>query len=635
MGKEGKKSIAELEREIRLHNRLYFGKQAPIISDAEFDRLVEMLRHKAPDSPVLRELASDVRPEGKTVRHAIPMLSLDKCYDEKTLLRWAEKFEGEVLATPKIDGCAVALRYDDRGKLILAATRGSGVEGEVITENAKQVAGISHAIGLPNVEVRGEIYMPLSVFEKFSSEFANPRNLAAGAIKLKESSKTGDYRLRFFAYDLLGSGAPTEAVKRKLLAKNGFVPVEGKIVSKNGMQKVFESFFARRAKADYETDGVVFRVNEMAESSEMGATAHHPRYAIAYKFQGDSGETTLVDIHWSVSRTGTITPVGIVEPVLLSGASVTRVSLHNFGLVQKMGLTVPAKVLMVRRGGVIPNVERVLKASGKLVTAPDRCPSCGSRVEQRDDFLFCSKPEKCSNSKIGELNHFVKTVGIDGFGRKHLAQLFEKGLVGDPADFYRLSAADLEPLDRMGETLAAKLVENIKGARRLPLDIFLRSLGISELGKHMSKILAQFGSLEKILELAGENAEDLISIRTVGEKTAQRVREGLREKRPLIDRLLKVVTVEKGKVTRQIEGTLSGRSFLFTGTLLSMKRGEAEEKVALQGGTAVAAVSKKLDFLVIGDGGGGGSKREKVEQMIEEGADTRILTEKEFLKMLY
>lgn len=626
-------SVKELEAEIGLHNRLYFQKQAPTISDEDFDLLVETLRQKKPDSSILEALASDIRTAAKTIRHEVPMLSLDKCYDEKSLLKWADKFEWDVLATPKIDGCAVAIRYDSAGLLTLAATRGSGLEGEVITENVKQIADIPHKIDLADVEIRGEIYMPLSVFQDFSEEFANPRNLAAGAIKLKETSKTADYRLRFFAYDLLGTKATTEGEKRKWLAKNKFTLMEGKVVAKSEMQKIYEDFFARRGDFDFETDGVVFRVNEVVEAMEMGETAHHPRFAIAYKFQGDLGKTDLVDIIWSVSRSGTITPVGIVEPVLLSGASVTRVSLHNFGFVRKRGLTIPAKVLMVRRGGVIPKLEKVLIAKGKLVQPPKRCPSCGSKVEQREDFLYCSNPSRCSKSKIGEWNHFVKTVGIDGFGKKHLQQLYEKGLVGDPADFYRLEVGDLVNLERMGEKLAVKLVENIRGKRSIPLDIFLSALGIPSLGKHVAKILAQFGSLEKIMKITFDSSGGLTKIHTIGGKTAQSVQEGLHEKRPLIDRLLKVVRLEMGKETRQIEGPLLGKSFLFTGVLLAMKRSEAKTTVESLGGTASETLSKNLDYLVVGGGGGGGSKRSKVEKQIQDGAKTVILSEKEFLKI--
>lgn len=622
--------MEELEEAVRKHNRLYFVEHRPEISDEEFDRLVELLRKKRPDSPVLEEVGSDIVSKEKAVRHEVPMLSLDKCYEEKDLLHWASKFEGKVVGMPKIDGCAVSLHYDATGKLSLAATRGSGIEGEVITNNVRYVKSIPQQIKLKNVEVRGEVYMPLSIFKKFSEAFANPRNLAAGAIKQKDPKKTGEYHLSFFAFDLLGTKVTTEEEKRHLLKKEKFPLVEAALVSKEKMQSLFERLYQEREKKDYESDGVVFKVNSVPEQERLGATAHHPRYAIAYKFQGDAGETTLKEVIWSVSRTGVITPVGVVEPVTLSGASVTRVSLHNYGLAKKMGITIPSKVLMVRRGGVIPNIEKVLEGKGKPLTPPRKCPSCGSPVELKEDFLYCTQPKKCAVTKVGELNHFVKVVGIDGFGRKHLQQLYDNGLVQDAADFYSLTAEDLVPLERMGETLAKKLVANIHEKRKLPLDIFLRSLGIHELGKHASKILSDFGSLEKVLKL---KEEDLSQIHTIGEKIAHSVVHGLAEKESLINRLLKQITLEK-PVSQKKGGPLKGASFLFTGALLAMSRSEAQKLVEAKGGVAADSVSRNLDYLVVGDGGGAGSKLEKVKKLQKTGAPVQILLEKEFLDMV-
>ncbi|MDO8528036.1 MAG: NAD-dependent DNA ligase LigA [Deltaproteobacteria bacterium] len=624
-------SIPQLEKEVRKHNRLYFVAHKPVISDEEFDRLVESLRKLKPDSPALEEIGSDVPVAAKTMPHQTPMLSLDKCYNEEDLLRWADKFDDDVVAMPKIDGCAVALLYGSDGAMSVALTRGSGTEGEVITPNVKFISSIPQKTGLKNVEVRGEVYMPLSVFKKFSETFANPRNLAAGAIKQKDPEKTGGYRLSFFAYDLLHAGCKTEVEKRRLLEKNKFKVAEGELVPKAKMQEAYETFFKDRLLKDYETDGVVFRVNKISEQDELGVTAHHPRFAIAYKFQGDSGETTLKDVLWSVSRTGTITPVGLVDPVILSGATVTRVSLHNFGLAKKLLITIPCKVLMVRRGGVIPNIEKVIHGGGKSLHAPRKCPSCGAPVELKDDFLYCTNPQKCSVSKVGELNHFVKVVGIDGFGRKHLEQLYEEGLVQEPADFYKLKTEDLIALERMGEKLAAKLIANIESRKKLPLEVFLRSFGISELGKHVSKILAEkYHTLDALFKVS---IEELSEIHTLAEKIATMVVEGLKEKKPQIERLLKFVTLEKPSA-RKMTGPMAGKSFLFTGSMVSMERSKATELVESKGGTAASGVSSQLDFLVVGDGGGAGSKLKKVEKLQQSGVTIRILSEKEFLKLM-
>lgn len=623
-------SIGELEEAIRHHNYLYFVKAKPEISDEEFDRLVQKLRKCKPDSSVLTQVGSDVLPTATAVRHQVPMLSLDKCYSEKEIQHWAEKFSGDVVASPKIDGCAVSLKYNSKGALTLAATRGNGIEGEVITPNAKFVRAIPKETSLKNVEVRGEIHMPLSVFKRFKGEFANPRNLAAGAIKQKDPKKTAEYQLSFLAYDILNADAETEVQKQRLLEEGRFPVVEWRVVAKEEMQKVFEGFLTKGTRFDFETDGVVFKANEVAEQNRLGATAHHPRYAIAYKFQGETGETVIRDIIWSVSRTGTITPVGIVDPVGLSGARVTRVTLHNYGLAKKMGVTLGAKVRMMRRGGVIPNVEKVIQSKGGALRPPSQCPSCGSAVELVGDFLYCTNPKRCAVTKIAELDHFVKTVDIEGFGRKHLQQLYEMGLVKDAADFYTLKTHNLLPLERMGKTLATKLVTNIEMRRKLPLEVFLRALGIDELGKHTSKILADFGSLKKVLVIS---AKELDSVHTVGEKIARAVVQGLKEKRPLIDRLLKFVTIEEGE-PRKRGGLLSGKSFLFTGALLDMEREKAQALVEANGGVAATGISLKLDYLVVGDGGKAGTKLDKAKKLIAQGVKIQILSEKEFLKMI-
>ena len=635
-----KMSVAELEAEVRRHNRLYFAKQAPEIPDTEFDRLVEILRSKAPDSKALTEIVSDVRPAGVKVRHAAPMLSLDKCYAIEALVDWASKFAGDVIASPKIDGVAVSIRYDKSGALVLAATRGDGVEGERITENVKQIKsvprearGLAKLGGDEGVEVRGEIYMPLSIFKRYEADFANPRNLAAGAVKQKDPLKTGEYSLSFFAYDLRGTEIKTEHEKLSALEKEGFNTIEWSQASRDDMQKVFDYFRGKRESYDFETDGVVFKANSVAEQERLGDTAHHPRFAIAYKFQGDSGVTTLTDVEWSVSRTGAITPVAIVEPVTLSGAMVSRASMHNLGIVREFienGLGIGAQVVMMRRGGVIPHVEKVEKPGKGRIEIPEKCPSCGAAVREEDDFLYCTNAASCVRSKVAELEHFVKAVGIDGFGEKLIAKLYESGEVTEPADFYELEVGDLLEFDRMGETLAAKLVNNVQARSRISLGVFLEGLGIRELGKHAAKIIEGFGSLDRVLSLT---EDELSQVKTIGPVIAREVVEGLKARRKLIRKLLKHVVVTADERPKAA-GLLSGKSFLFTGKLLAMERADAQGIVERHGGIAAESVTKDLDFLVVGDGGGAGSKLAKAKRLQEKGGKVKIIGEKEFMRMI-
>jgi len=632
--KNNASEIKKLEKEIQHHNQLYFQKNKPEISDTKFDQLVRELKKHKPNSSVLSEIASDIRDvsmkEFKKVRHTRFMLSLDKCYAEEEIQNWADKFEGEVVASPKIDGSAAELRYNENGELHLGATRGDGVVGEDITANVRMIKDIPQKIGEGGLEIRGEIYMKLSIFKKFEGTFANPRNLAAGALKQKDPRKTRDYQLSFFGYDVLGKEFKTEKEKGSFLKKIGIPMVETRIIPKEEMQEVYEQFLSKRERHDFETDGVVFRANNLSEQKRLGFTAHHPRYSIAYKFQGDFGKTTLMDVEWSVARSGVITPVGIVEPVELSGATVRHVSLHNYGLMKKLGLRKGSKVLMVRSGGVIPKLESVVEAGrGIPFKSPDQCPSCGFPSEVREDFLYCTNPKGCRRTKLGELEHFIKVIDCDGFGEKLIARLYDNGFVKDPAGFFKLTKEDLLELERMGEVLATKLIGNLKEKQKLPLDLFLRSLGIRELAKHASKILVkEFKTLKRVLKV---KEEELAAIHTIGPVIAKEVVAGLKKKRGLIERLLKFVSVVGARSPRPGAETapLRGKTFLFTGSLLSMKRGEAENLVESKGGEIAGGVTKDLDYLVVGDGGGAGSKLEKAKKK-----KVKVVSETDWKKLI-
>ena len=607
-----KHTISALERLVRHHNHLYFIEKRPEISDYDFDGLVEELRQRKPSSPVLQEIGSDLSDISQKIRHSTPMLSLDKAYDEKTMANWASKFSGKVIASPKIDGMAVSIKYGPDGDLVQAATRGNGMEGELITGNVLEIKDLPKKIRLKGVEIRGEVYMALSVFKKYSAEFANPRNLTAGAIKQKDPKKTAEYNLSFLGYDILGKTFSTEVEKREQLQENNIPTVEWLLIERQEIESIFANFLKKRDKYDFETDGVVYKANDLSEQVRLGSTAHHPRFAIAYKFQGDSGETTLIDVEWSVSRTGAITPVAIVEPVELSGAMVSRASLHNLGLVKKLGLTKGAKVVMMRRGGVIPNLENVIMPGREKIVPPEKCPSCSFPVEIKDDFLYCTNKKGCMKTKVAELVHFIKTIECDGFGEKIIKQLYDNHLVTEPSDFYTLTKDDLMNLERMGDKLAEKLIRNINDKRDLSLDTFLRSLGIRELGRHVAVILAvRYKTIDKIFKV---KSEDLASIHTIGEVIAGHVIEGLKSKREPIEKLLKEVRLQEMPAESAVAGPLSGRKVLFTGSMVTTSRKEAQHIVEAGGGYPVTSISKDVDFLVVGDGGGAGSKLTKAKK---------------------
>lgn len=661
-------SVDELEEAVALHNRLYWVENNPQISDPQFDRLVEALRRKSPGSPILdaigpagaqlvdagladTPLESAPLHDVHQVSHDPPMLSLEKCYDEETLLKWFDKFEGDVLVSPKVDGVAMCVRYDTQGSLALAATRGSGRVGEVITDNARQLDGLPLKVDAQHIEVRGEAYMPLSVFRAdFAADYANPRNLTAGALKLKDAAATKYYRIRFFAYDVLGVEFDTELEKMRWLKSLGFDPVGSEVVAREQLQASFERIMASQADADFQMDGVVYRANRRDEQQRLGFTGHHPRHSIAYKFQGDFGESTLREVHWNVSRTGAINPVGIVDPVSLSGAVVTRASLHNLAIMEALGgedgLTLNSRVLMTRRGGVIPHLEKILEPGDQGVIIPAECPGCGAPTYRESDVLCADHLPGCRAERVRQLEHFAAHMEIKGLGPKLLEQLYDSGLVSDPSDFYTLTREELTSLERVGTKTADTLLERIEQRRRVRAEHFLRALGIPELGRHVSELLVErYPSLDAIL---AASVEELVAIPSIGEVIAQHIRAGLTQNAALIESLRAKIELVFPTPRRADEPTdepgdspVAGRSFLFTGALESMTRAQAQQRVRDLNGDTPSSVIKSLDYLVIGDadyerfaGGWRSAKLKKAERYNQDGGAIEIINESEFLVLL-
>lgn len=626
-----------LESTIRHHNHLYWDEATAEISDYDYDRLVRRLQQVEPDSPVLKELGPSASGRfGKEVVHQEPMLSLDKCYEDADLLSWAEKFAGDIVVTPKMDGIAASLRYDKNGRLQLAATRGNGVSGDDITVNALTISDIPRQLPDSEVEVRGEIYMKLSVFSRYEDKFSNPRNLTAGAIKHKEAERCRAYGLSFAAFDYRHPSVASEAEKFARLQQVGFPEVEYRLVDRAGLSRAYQDYEKRRPDLDFEIDGVVFKANQLAEQQRLGHTAHHPRFAMAYKFQGDSKETVLKDVEWSVARTGTITPVALTKAVTLSGASVTRVSLHNAGYVEKLALSRGATIMVTRRGGVIPHVEHVTKPGSTPIPLVERCPSCAGGVGRRGDFLFCLAPEACPAAIIGTIAYYCSVTDIQGFGEKLLQLAFAAELLHTPADLYRLNQEALERLERVGPKLAAKLIEQINDHRQLPLATFLLALGIADLGKVGCRILEQrYQTLERIREVS---AEELAAIPGIGDIIAKSVVQGLADRSELIDQLLQEVSLLKGPASESepTEGGLGGSSFVFTGKLIHFDRKAAQREVRALGGTTPDGVSKELTFLVVGAGktSAPSGKEKKAHTLIAGGSPIKVIAEGQFRQML-
>lgn len=630
--------VKELEKLIKHHNHLYWDLNKPEISDYDYDILINELKQLNPNSSVLKDLG--VSKQDRIVTHKIPMLSLDKCYDDDDLYSWAEKFKGSIIVMPKMDGVAASICYNEKGELLQASTRGDGVKGEDITANIKMISSVVNKATVGPFEIRGEVYMRLSVFSNFAEQFANPRNLAAGAIKQKDSSRCRNYNLSFMAYDLLGTDLKTEEEKFSFLAKQGFEVPDYKVVDFETLRTGYDHFALIRNSLDFEIDGVVFKANSIEEQERLGLTSHHPRFSMAYKFQGESGISILEDIEWSVSRSGVITPVAHIEPINLSGAQVSKASLHNAGFLEKLGLlNMPfgAKLVVTRRGGVIPKVECVSEhaSSGKEIVFPDKCPSCRGPVRHESDFLYCQQPETCRDVNVATIGHYCSTLGMLGFGEKFISQAYDREILCDVTDLYLLNKERLCKMERVGVKLAEKLLKEINEHRKIELATFLRALGIDELGNHTSKILQErCKTIENVMKIT---ADELSSIPSIGHEIANNVVNGLKEKSEFINNLLKEVEIMEEKTVEKVEGgSLSGKSFVFTGTLMSFDRKTGQQKVTLLGGQTPSGVGRTLTYLVIGSGTEErqSSKRTKAEKYIAEGAETKIISEEEFLTLI-
>lgn len=633
----------ELEKLVAHHNALYWDKATPEIDDPTYDKLVEALRVVKPKSKVLASLG-----ESKAfgdVKHERPMLSLDKCYDDETLVRWANGIKCGFLMTPKIDGLACSIRYDKAGRLKIAATRGDGKVGDDITGNIRGVKDVPQTLkGGEGLEVRGEVYMRISRFNaKYKADKANPRNLAAGAIKTKDPKESAAYGLSFYAYDVIGSDAKSEHEKAELLEKLGFPVLPTRTFAKAAeLADGFRGFIDEVKGLDTETDGVVIKADLLAEQDRVGFTSHHPKYAIAYKFQGESALTTVKDIEWGVARTGSVSPVAIVDPIYISGVTVTRVSLHNAGYAKKLGVGIGSKVEVVRRGGVIPHVERVLTPPTKPLAFPKKWPVVGGEtgVHLDGDFLYLDEPERSHEVVVDQVKHFADVIDAKGFGEKVLAQLFEAGMVKNAADLYKLTTAKLTTLERMGAKSAQNLVDTIEGKRKLTLPVFLEALGVERVGTTVAdKLATHFHSLDKLRKC--NTAGDLAGIDGIGPEIADAIVRGLKESKHVIDELLKQVDIVEAEKPSDTSNALFGKTVVFTGGMAIMDRKTAQKRVQAVGGKTPSGVSAELDYLVIGDEGsalvGNGEKSTKhksADKLVAKGSKVKIISEAAFIKML-
>ena len=657
----------KLRREIRHNEYLYYVLDAPEITDAEYDRMMVRLREleaRYPDSipadsPTQR-VGGRASSQFTEVRHLEPLLSLGNVFSAEELRAFDERVRSglpagskvEYVMEPKIDGLACSLIYEN-GKLVRAATRGDGVVGENVTANVRTIRSIPLTLKVPEgeavpelLDVRGEVYMPRQAFmrlneqraERGESEFANPRNAAAGSLRQLDPQVTASRSLSFFAYYLVGEGAqPKHSESLALLAHYGFKVSENYKVVENIDEaiKYIGDFNELRQGLSYDTDGAVIKVNDVYQQRILGATGKDPRWATAYKYPPEQAETTLEDIDWRVGRTGVLTPTAVLTPVKLSGSVISRATLHNEDFIRAKDIRIGDRVVINKAGEIIPEVLRVVaeKRTGdeKEVEIPSVCPECGWRVERQGEeaAIRCTNPHCPALGREG-LIHFVSrdAMNIDGCGPSVINALLDAGLVRDAADLYSLRKEDLLKLERMGEKSADNLLAALTESKKNELDKLLFALGIRHVGAKVARILAtEFGSMEKLQQA---QPEELAQIRDIGDKIAESAVTWLNVPAniDLVERLAAAgLTMTFTPPASQEDNPFFGKTLVFTGTMPTLGRAEAKTMAQDVGAKVSGSVSKKTDYVIAG--AEAGSKLEKAQQL-----GVTVIDEAEFLRLL-
>ena len=665
--KDVKKEIEELREKLGYHEYRYYVLDEPEISDAAYDRLMERLKELeaahpelvTPDSPTVR-VGGAPREGFQTERHGRPMLSLDNAFSYDALREWDRRVrEGsgkekiEYIAEHKFDGLSISLQYED-GVLVRGVTRGDGTTGEDVTPNVKTIrsvplrvdaAALKKAKLRADFEVRGEVMMTRKAFEELNRQqeriggkiFANPRNAAAGAVRVLDPKITASRKLDFFAYYLLVDGKVRFAKHSEALEALKQLRFRASDDWKlcNGIQEVIvycEEWDAKREKLPYEIDGVVIKVNSTAIQNELGYTAKAPRWAIAFKYPARQETTVVKDIVVNVGRTGALTPVAILEPVQVGGVTVSRSTLHNMDEIERLGLQIGDKVLIERAGEVIPHVLKVVKPGKdrRPFRMPKTCPECGSAIHHVEgEVAYRCVNAACPAKRKESILHFASrhAMDIDGLGEKIVDQLVDKGLVKDVADLYSIKEEQVAVLERMAEKSAKNLLEEIEASKKQPLARVIYALGIQFVGERTAQLLAEHFSL--LEELADAKEEELEQVPEVGPKVAASIVEFFSEpaNRQLIKKLAKAGVQPKAEKREVKSDKFAGKTFVFTGTLANRTREDAGAIVVEHGGQVSGSVSKKTNYVVVGQDPG--SKYDKAKEL-----GVTILSEGEFEKLV-
>ena len=661
-----KNSINELRKQIDNHNYQYYVLDNPIISDYEYDNLMRKLQDLekkypdliTPDSPTQRVGAAPLN-AFDSVDHSIPMLSLENAMNSEELLQYYERtkrglqtdLDIDFIAEPKLDGIGVELVYEN-GLFTYGLTRGDGIKGENITQNLKTIKAIPLSIRTEKfsapelLEVRGEVFMEKDKFKIFNDSrlknalpiFANPRNAAAGSLRQLDSSITASRPLSIYCYEpgkIIGRKFENHSDFLSTLTDWGF-PVNREIkLVKNleGIISYHKKLEAKRSALPYEIDGTVFKVNNIKQREILGLRSRSPRWAIAGKFKAEQVTSVVVDIIASIGRTGAVTPVAKLKPVSVGGVIVTNATLHNQDEIDRKDVRIGDTVLVQRAGDVIPEVVKIIANKRPDGTTkyilPNECPVCGQEVKRpKDESVTRCNNVLCPAQTKGRIKHFISKGGLDieGFGDKLVDQLVDKNLLKTFDDIFKLNFADLESLDRMAEKSAQNVISAINDSKKTTFSKFIYALGIRNVGAHLSKVLEEKFESD-ISKFQESTIEELEEINEVGPIVADAIVNFWSNKTNL-DMVDECFKCGVGFYQKELESqNLTGLSFVFTGTLKTIKRSEAKNYVESHGGRLSSSISKNTDFLVAGDSSG--SKLKKAKDL-----NIKIIDERQFLEMI-
>jgi len=684
-GEPDSTEIAALAQSLAYHSDLYYNHAAPEISDAEFDALFDQLKALDSDNPQLSKVGHDPDPGSEKVEHMCPMRSLNKATEDEELTHFVHTTTMGAMrfvSQPKLDGSALSLEYR-KGRLVRAATRGNGERGEDVTRNARRIANIPEALRAEvDVHIRGEAVMPLAIFNSKYAEVApNPRNLAAGALRQKhlEQGKADATDLMFYAYDVRfpsvdnrhpdSQPPPTTDLDSELLtwlSEIGITPAPWQAIATQSPEAAAveiisqtQEWTSQRDEYSAEIDGVVFKLDELANRDLLGMTAHHPRWAIAWKFPPEISETVLLDIDWQTGRTGVVTPVARLAPQMVAGVTVENATLHNPGELARLDIHLGDKVRLVRRGDVIPKVEKVIGAAtaddmanrihadgtpftGELPPRsrpdiPTNCGVCGQSLSADGAFIRCTNLD-CPARLTRALTYWCRALEMDGVGEKLAEQLCDVGLVKNLADLYRITHDDLVGLERMADKSAENIMRELDATRTLPLAKFLYALGLPGIGPELAELVAgEVLELPTLLDLVerrsaepgtaeGGPSEDekgrpvkhnsavarLVAIDGVGTVVAQQLLAGLAIRHNLVEDFSTTINIERQVESAVAETMISGKTFCITGTQTKPRKA-IQLAIKGGGGKVVGSVSGKLDYLVAGENSG--SKLDKATDL--------------------